>query len=265
MALLRSDAYRVARSHWAWFVVALVAFLTFAPVLLMRWTHLGPVAFDRLTGSALSLGGVESLVSIMMALVVCDRADLGFGRTLLSSLSHRARITWHVEKCVFAVLLAGATLLLALVFGLVALPLSGVPVLNPEPAWQVAAWLGCEWLVCCVYAVLTVLVGHLTRSEVVTVGFAVLAPTGIIEGGLLVGIDALWALAGGSFLEVAAVVAPWLPSQVVGAIAEGAATLLSADNAVGVAPAVRALVVCLPLTVAAGAADALIASRRDVA
>ena len=43
------------------------------------------------------------------------------------------------------------------------------------------------------------------------------------------------------------------------------AALLSADNAEHLSAAVRALVVCLPLTVAVTAADALLVSRRDVA
>ena len=69
MALLRADAYRVVRSRWAWVILALMALLTFAPALLMRWTSMGPVAFDSLTGSALSLGGIEILAAVMAAIV----------------------------------------------------------------------------------------------------------------------------------------------------------------------------------------------------
>lgn len=265
IALLRSDAYRVLHSRWIWVVVAIVTFLTFAPALLMRWTGMGPVAFDSITGSALSLSGCEILSAVMAAIVCCDRTDIGFSRSVLSSLGARARRVWFAEKCVFSALLAAATLVVALVLGLLAVPLSGVPVLWPEPTWQVAAWFGCTWLVSSTYAVLTVLVAHLTRSETVTVGFAVLAPVGILEGGLVVGIDFLCYLAGGNFLDFSSAVAPWLPAQAVSAIGDGAATLLSADNAVGLAPAVRALVVCPPLAVLAGVVDALIVSRRDVA
>lgn len=263
--LLRSDAYRVLRSRWIWVVFALMAFLTFAPALLMRWTNMGPVAFDSLTGSALSLGGIEILAAIMAAIVCCDRTDIGFGRSVLSSLSRGGRVTWFAEKCVFSVLLAAATLAVALALGLLAVPLSGVPVLAPEPAWQVAVWFGCNWLVSSTYAVLTVLVAHLTRSEAVSMGFAILASTGLLEGGIVVGIDALCYLAGGSFLDFSSTVAPWLPSQVVGAVGEGAAALLSAENAVGLAPAVRALIVCLPVTATATTADALLVSGRDAA
>lgn len=265
IALLRSDAYRVVRSRWAWVILALVALLTFAPALLMRWTSMGPVAFDSLTGSALSLGGIEILSSVMAAIVCSDRNDIGFGRSVLSSLSRRGRVAWFVEKCAFSVLLSAAMLVIALVLGLIAVPISGVPVLAPEPAWQVAAWFGCNWLVSSTYAVLTVLVAHLTRSEAVSMGFAVLASTGLLEGGVVVGIDALCYLAGGSFLDFSAAVAPWLPAQAVSAIGEGAGALLSADNAVRLAPAVRALVVCLPTIAATVTADALLVSRRDVA
>ena len=265
MALLRADAYRVLRSRWIWAILALVTLLRLAPALLMRWTSMGPDAFDSLTGSALSLGGIEILASVMAAVVCSDRNDIGFDRSVLSSLSRRGRVTWFAEKCACSVLLAAAMLVVALVLGLFAVPLSGVPVLAPEPTWQVAAWFGCNWLVSSTYAVLTVLVAHLTRSEAVTMGFAVLASTGLLEGGVVVGIDALCYLAGGSFLDFSAAVAPWLPAQVVGAIGEGAGTLLSADNAARLAPAVRALAVCLPTIAAAVAADALLVSRRDVA
>lgn len=263
--LLRSDAYRVLRSRWIWVVFALMAFLTFAPALLMRWTNMGPVAFDSLTGSALSLGGIEILAAVMAAIVCCDRTDIGFGRSVLSSLSRGGRVTWFAEKCVFLLLLSAVALVVALALGLLAVPLSGVHVLAHEPAWQVAAWFGCNWLVSSTYAVLTVLVAHLTRSEAVSMGFAILASTGLLEGGIVVGIDALCYLAGGSFLDFSSAVAPWLPSQAVGAIGEGAVALLSADNAVRLAPAVRALVVCLPTIVATVAVDALLVSRRDVA
>ena len=265
MALLRSDAYRVARSRWLWVFAAAVTFLQLAPALLMRWTRMGPEAFDNLTGSALSLGGIELLAAAMAAIVCCDRTDLGFGRSVLSSLDARARRVWFAEKCVFSMILAAATILFAFGTGLLAWVVSGVSVLAAEPAWQVAAWLGCTGLCCAPYVALTALVAHLTRSEAVTIGFAMLAAGGLLEGGLLVGVDLLCCLAGWEFLAVSGAVGPWLPAQIVGAVGDGVASALSADNAVGLAPAVRALMVCLPVTVAAVAADALLVSRRDVA
>ena len=265
IALLRSDAYRVLHGRWLWVFAAAVAFLTIVPALLMRWTGMGPAAFDTLTGSALSLGGVEVLVAVMAAIVCCDRTDLGFSRSVLSSLSARARRVWFAEKCVFSLLLTAAVILFAFVLGLLGWALSGVPVLALEPAGQVAAWLGCVWLCSAPYVALTVLVAHLTRAEGVTVGFAALAAAGLLEAGLLVGLDLLCVLAGGEFLALSASVGPWLPAEIAAAVGDGAIVALSAANSTGLAPAVRALIVCLPLAVAAIVVDALVASRRDVA
>ena len=265
IALLRSDAYRVLHGRWVWALAAAVAVLSFAPALLMRWTNMGPVTFDTLTGSALSLGGIEVITAVMAAIVCCDRTDLGFGRSILSSLGTRARRVWFAEKCVFSLLLAAVTILFAFALGLLGWAVSGVPVLTVEPAWQVAAWLGCTWLVSAPYVVLTVLVAHLTRAEGVTMGFAALAAAGLLEAGLLVGLDLLCVLAGGEFLALSASVGPWLPAEIAAAVGDGAAATFSAENAASLAPAIRALVVCLPLAVAATAADALLASRRDVA
>lgn len=264
-ALLRSDAHRVLRSRWTWVVVILITLLTFAPSLLMRWTSLGPTLFDDLTGSALSFGGSEILIAVMVAVATCSRADLGFDRTVLSSLGRRARVTWFAEKCVFSVLLAGAALVFLVALGLISVMVSGTPVLDPEPAWQVALWLGCTWLCCSTYAVLTVLVGHLTRSEGVTLGFAVAAASGVLEGGALIGLDALLALAGGGFLSFSSAVTPWLPTGLLQIATQGAGSLLAADAATGLPAIARTLAVCLPLVAAAVAADALVVSRRDVA
>ena len=265
IALLRSDAYRVLRSRWIWGVVAIVAFLLLAPALMMRWTSMGPVRYDDLTNSALAMTGVQMLAAAMASIVCCDRTDIGFSRSILSSLGGRARRVWFAEKCVFSLLLAAILILFVFAVGLLALPVSGVSVRAPEPAWQVAAWLGCTWLCAAPYVVLSVLVAHLTRNEGVTTVFAVLAAGGLLEGGIVIGIDALCYLAGGRFLDFSSAVAPWLPSQIVGIVGQGAAALLSADNAEHLSAAVRALVVCLPLTVAVTAADALLVSRRDVA
>ena len=265
IALLRSDAYRVLHGRWIWCVAAVVAFLVCAPALMMRWTSMGPVSYDDLTGSALAMTGVQMLAAAMAGIVCCDRTDIGFSRSILSSLGEHARMVWFVEKCVFSLLLAAVLVMFTFVVGLLALPVSGVPVADPEPAWQVAAWLGCMWLCAAPYVALTVLVAHFTRSEGVTTVFAVLGAGGLLEGGLLIGIDFLYVLLGGEFLTVTAAVGPWLPAEIASAVGDGARTMLSAENAVSLAPAVRALVVCLPVTVAATAADALLVSRRDVA
>ena len=265
IALLRSDAYRVLHSRWIWVVAAIVTFLTLAPPLMMRWTNTGPIYYDDLTGSALAMNGVQMLAAVMAAIVCCDRIDIGFARSILSSLGERARMVWFAEKCVFSLALAAVLLAFTFAVGLLGLLVSGVSVANPEPAWQVAAWLGCAWLCAAPYVVLTVLVAHLTRSEGVTIGFAVLSAGGLLEGGLLIGVDFLYALAGGEFLTVTAAVGPWMPAEIASAVGDGAKTLLSADNAARLAPAVRALIVCLPLTAASIAADALLVSRRDVA
>lgn len=265
ISLLRSDAYRVLRSRWIWGVAAIVAFLLLAPALMMRWTSMGPIYYDDLTSSALTMSGIQILAAAMAAIVCCDRTDIGFTRSILSSLGERARRVWFAEKCVFSLLLAAVLILFVFVVGLLALPVSGVPVADPEPAWQVAAWLGCTWVCAAPYVVLAVLVAHLTRGEGVTTVFAVLAAGGLLEGGLLIGVDFLYAFLGGEFLTVTAAVGPWLPAEIASVVGAGAQTMLSAENAVLLVPAIRALIVCLPLTVAATAADALLVSRRDVA
>ena len=143
IALLRSDAYRVLRSRWIWGAAAIVALLLLAPAVMMRWTGMGPVRYDDLTGSALAMTGVQMLAAAMAAIVCCDRTDMGFSRSILSSLGERARMLWFAEKCVLSLALAAALIAFAVAVGLLALLASGVPVASPEPAWQVAAWLGC--------------------------------------------------------------------------------------------------------------------------
>ncbi len=265
ISLLRSDSYRVLRSRWIWVTAAVVAFLLLAPAFMIRWTSMGPIYYDDLTGSALAMHGIQMLAAVMAAIVCCDRTDIGFASSILSSLGKHARMAWFAEKCVFSLGLAAVLLAFTFMVGLLGLLVSGVPVADQEPAWQVAAWLGCMWLCAAPYVVLTVLVAHLTRGEGVTIGFAVLASSGLLEGGLLIGIDFLYALLGGEFLTITAAVGPWMPAEIASAVGAGAETMLSAENAASVVPALRALIVCLPLTVAATAADALLVSRRDVA
>ena len=265
IALLRSDAYRVLHSRWIWAVAAIVAFLLLAPGLMMRWTSMGPIRYDDLTGSALPMNGIQILAAAMASIVCCDRTDIGFARSILSSLGGRARMVWFAEKCVFSLALSAVLIAFAFAMGLLGLLVSGVPVASPESAWQVAAWLGCTWLCAAPYVALTVLVAHITRSESVTTVFAVLGAGGLLEGGLLIGIDFLYALLGGEFLTVTAAVGPWLPAEIASAVGAGARTMLSVDNAVHLAPALRALLVCLPLAMAAVAVDSLLVSRRDAA
>ena len=265
IALLRSDAYRVLRSRWIWGAAAIVALLLLAPAVMMRWTGMGPIFYDGLTSSALAMTGVQMLAAAMAAIVCCDRTDMGFSRSILSPLGERARMVWFAEKCVLSLALAAALIAFAFAVGLLALPVSGVPVADPEPAWQAASWLGCAWLCAAPYVVLTALVAHLTRGEGVTTALAVLGAGGLLEGGLLIGIDLLHALLGGEFLAVTSAVGPWMPAEIASAVGAGARAMLSADNAVHLAPALRALIVCLPLAVAVTAADALLVSRRDAA
>ena len=136
--------------------------------------------------------------------------------------------------------------------------------MTPKRVATRSSWSS-TWLCAAPYVVLTVLVAHLTRSEGVTIAFAMLGAGGLLEGGLLIGIDFLHALAGGEFLAVTSAVCPWLPAEIASAVGAGAQATLSAENAVQLAPALRALIVCLPLAVAAIAADALLVSRRDAA
>lgn len=264
MALLRADAYRVLHSRWPWVIAGVAALLTLAPALLMRWAAVGPTVYDGLTVSALSLNGCAVLVGIMAAIATCDKASLSFDRTALSSLGARARRTWFAEKCAFAVLLSGATLLCALALGLLGLLVSGVPVLNPEPAWQVAVWLGCAWLGCSTYAVLTVLVGQLARNDNVAGAFAAFAASGMLEGAAVLGIDVLCYFVGGTFLNLSEAILPWLPAGALSAVSAGAGALLTPDGA-GLVPAARELIVCVPVIAATVAASAFLASRRDVA
>lgn len=264
-ALLRSDVHRILHTRWPWVVLAIVVLLTFAPALLMRWTSMGPTVFDSLTSSAVSLGGIEIPVALMAAFATCARADLGFDRTVLSALGRRGRTLWFAEKCVLAVLIAGVSILVVFVLRLAALAVSDARVLSMEPAWQVALWLGCTWLGCSVYAVLTVAVGHLTRNETVTLGFAALTSMGVLEGGLLLIGDIAVAATSGEFLVLSQTLDPWMPATILAGVGGGAATMLSAENAVGLAPAVRAAIVFLPLLAATFAVDVLAISRRDMA
>lgn len=264
-ALLRSDAHRLLHARWLRVTAAVVALLVLAPHILMRWSSMGPVFYDNITSSALGLDGCQILVAVMVAVATCSRADLGFDRTVLSSLGPRARVAWFAEKCVLAVLLAGAALVFLVALGLISVLLAGTPVLAPEPEWQVALWLACTWLCCSVYAVLTVFVGHLTRSEGVTLGFAVAAASGVLEGGALIGLDALLTLAGGSFLDFSSAVAPWLPTGLLQVATQGAGSLLSSDAATNLPAFVRTLVVCLPLVAVTIVTETLVVSRRDVA
>lgn len=255
-ALLRSDAYRALRSRWLWVVLGMIA-LSDASYALVR--HAG--ALDGLTSSGV-IGGVQIVTSLVVANLACADADSGFDRTVLSARAGRR--LWFAEKCLFAALFSAAFLLVA--FGLGALSrLASGPVARVEAPGELAAYLGAAWLGCCAYAALTVTVGHLTRNRAATLTFAALASTGLLEGGLVAGVEMVWFLAGGQLPGLGSAIAPWLPTGIMSPLGAGAAAMLAAEGGVGVAPAVRSLVVCLPLALLATAADALLVSRRDVA
>ena len=63
IALIRSDAYRVAHSRWIWALAAIVAVLVVAPPLAMRWAGGWPASYADLTGDALAMGGVQMLAA----------------------------------------------------------------------------------------------------------------------------------------------------------------------------------------------------------
>lgn len=81
---------------------------------------------------------------------------------------------------------------------------------------------------------------------------------------LLVG-DIAVAATSGEFLVLSQTLDPWMPATILAGVGGGAATMLSAENAVGLAPAVRAAIVFLPLLAATFAVDVLAISRRDMA
>lgn len=278
MRLLASDLYRAARSRWLWVALGLVALAQVGSAVSVVWWPLDPtLVFDGLTGraGALRLAGrgssiefVATFAAFVAAHLSCTDSDSGFDRTLLSSL--RGRVGYFAEKYLFMTLVSGAVLLAYLVFSglgvLVVGMLAGTPVQNVEPLWQVAAWVGCEWLVACAYALIVMLVGQLSRSRALAFVLAFMLTAGLAEQifyGAVV-------LAGGIFglgpqlspgLELAFDWAPYVTSR---AVANGAAELFAVD-ATGFAPALRALVVCGPLALLVAGSGIVVGTRRDLA
>lgn len=272
MALLRSDLYRTLRSRWPWVALALVALATLGSAVLTVWWPLEPgVVYDGLTGraGALHLAGrgtsvmlVSTIAPFVAAHLSCADSDAGFDRALLSSL--RGRAAYYAEKCLLAALLTGALLLAYLALSGLGVLVTMRPVADVEPLWQVAAWAGEGWLISCAYALLVLLAGQLTRSRTIAFIVAFLLLSGAVEQGffsfLLLVSDALglgWAPALGAAIA-------WMPYVTTAAVGNGAADMLAAD-ATGFAPAVRALIVCVPLCLACGGLGTLVGTRRDVA
>ena len=272
MALLRSDLYRTLRSRWPWVVLAVVALATLGSAVLTVWWPLEPgVVYDGLTGraGALRLAGrgtsvmlVSTIAPFVAAHLSCADSDAGFDRTVLSSL--RCRVSYFAEKCLLAALLSGAILLAYLAFGGLGVLVTMRPVADVEPLWQVAAWAGEGWLAGCAYALLVLLVGQLTRRRTIAFIVAFLLLSGAVEQGfftfLLLVSDA-FGLGWSPALEAAIA---WMPYVTTAAVGNGAADMLAAD-ATGFAPAVRALIVCVPLCLACGGLGMLVGTRRDVA
>ena len=272
MALLRSDLYRMARSRWPWAVLALVALVTLGSAILTIWWPLEPgVVYDGLTGraGALRLAGRGSSITLVQMVAVfvaahfsCADTDAGFDRTLLSSL--RGRVSYFAEKYLLTVFISGAILLAYLVFSGLGVLVTLRPVENVEPLWQIAAWTGEGWLAACVYALVVLLVGQLTRSRAIAFIVAFLLLSAAVEQGFftfLLFVSNVFGLSWEPALEAAIA---WMPYVTTAAVGNGAADMLAVD-ATGFAPAVRALIVCIPLCAACGALGTIVGSRRDVA
>lgn len=271
IALLRSDLYRLSRARWPRAVLALVALATLGAAALVRFLPLEPSpVFEGVTGQAgaLRLGGRGSSIEIVATLapfvaahLSCVDSDAGFDRTLLSSL--RGRVAYFGERYLLATLVCAAILVAYLVLGALGVLVSGVPVVGVEPLWQMAAWAGEAWLLSCAYALVALLVGQLSRSRVVAFVFAFLLASAVIEQGLF-GIALLAGKIVGLDLEAPLELAmAWAPYVTLAAVNNGVADMLAVD-ASGVAPALRALAVCLPLCAALVAAGTLVVSRRDL-
>ena len=272
VSLLRSDLHRTVRSRWPWAVLALMALATLGSAVLTIWWPLDPgVVYDGLTGrsGALRLAGrgtsvelVAMLAPFLAAYLSTADSDTGFDRTLLSSLC--GRVVYFVEKCLFVALLAGVVLLAYLAFSGVGALVTMRPVVNVEPLWQVMAWAGDAWLVGCAYALVALLVGQLTRSRALALSVAFLLLSSALEQGfftfLLLVSDVL-GLGWDSALEAAFA---WMPYVSLASIEQGAAAMLAVDST-GVAPALRALVVCVPLCLGLTSIASVAGSRRDLA
>lgn len=271
IALLRSDLYRLSRARWPRVVLALIALAALGSAVFVRLWPLEPsLVFEGVTGrdGALRLGGrgssvvlVATLAPFVAAHLSCVDSDAGFDRTLLASL--RGRVVYFGEKYLLVALVTGALLVAYLVLGALGVLVSGAPVAGVEPLWQIGAWAGEAWLLSCAYALAVLLVGQLSRSRVVALVFAFLLASAVIEQGLF-GIALLAGKIVGIDLEAPLSVAmAWAPYVTLASVGNGAADMLATD-ATGVAPALRALAVCLPLCPTLVAAGSLVVSRRDI-
>lgn len=271
IALLKSDLYRTLHSRWSWVVLGLVALVTLGSAVLTVWWPLEPgIVYDGLTGraGALRLAGrgssivlVSTIAPFVAAHLSCADSDAGFDRTLLSSLC--GRFVYFAEKYLFTVLLSGVILLSYLVFSGIGVLVTMRPVENVEPIWQVAVWAGEGWLAACAYALVVLLVGQLTRSRAIAFIVTFLLLSGAVEQGFftfLLLVSNVFGLNWGPALEAALAWAPYVTTAAVG---NGAVDMLAVD-ATGFAPAVRALIVCVPLCLACGALGILAGARRDV-
>ena len=270
--LLRSDLYRTLRSRWPWVVLALVALATLGSAVLTIWWPLEPgIVYDGLTGRAgafrlagrgCSIALVSTIAPFVAAHLSCVDSDSGFDRTLLSSL--RGRIAYFAERYLFVVLFSGAILLASLAFSGIGVLVTLRAVTNVEPLWQVAAWAGEGWLAACAYALVVLLVGQLTRSRAIAFIVAFLLLSAAVEQGFfsfLLLVSNVFGLEWGPALEAALA---WVPYVTTASVGNGAADMLAVD-ATGFAPAVRALIVCVPLCLACGGLGILVCARRDLA
>ena len=271
-ALLKSDLYRILRSRWPWAVLALIALVTLGSAVLTIWCPLEPgIVYDGLTGraGALRLAGrgssivlVSTIAPFVAAHLSCADSDAGFDRTLLASL--HGRVAYFAEKYLLTVLLSGVILLAYLVFSGLGVLVTLRPVENVEPFWQVAAWAGEGWLAACVYALLVLLVGQLTRRRAVAFVFALLLLMATVEQCLLTLLLFVGMALGQNWEPALEAAIAWMPYVTTAAVGNGAADMLAAD-ATGFAPAVRALIVCVPLCLTCGGLGILVGARRDLA
>lgn len=272
IALLRSDLYRTLRARWPWVVLACVVLVTLGSAVLTIWVPLDPgLVYDGLTGrsGALRLAGrgssialVSTIAPFVAAYLSCADSDAGFDRTLLSSL--RGRVLYFAEKYLLVVIVSGVLLAAYLAFSGVGALVTWRPVEDVEPLWQVVAWAGEGWLAACAYALFVLLAGQLARSRAIAFIVAFLLLAGAVEQGFLTFLLSVGKVLGQDWEPALEAALAWMPYVTTAAVGNGAADMLAAD-ASGVAPAVRALAVSLPLCLACGALGTLVGARRDLA
>ena len=106
--------------------------------------------------------------------------------------------------------------------------------------------------------------GQLVRVRAIAFIAAFLLTSAAVEQGFftfLMLVDSALGLGWAPALEAALA---WMPFAALVSVGNGAADMLAVD-ATGVAPALRALAVCLPLCLASAALGILVSSRRDLA